>query len=323
MHLRNRDRLHEAPAFFDPDLVTLLEESTALLLSMTGFGEAHSQKGGLDVSVEVRTSNSRYLKVSVRTSEGYAALEPLVEAVVRKRVRRATAQVNLRVEHARSPDDYRINVPVLEGYRRQLEALRRQWNLSEPVPLSSLLLLSGVVNEDGQGGVDVDACWPVVRETVEAALGSLEQMRAEEGRAMAADLEANCRLISASLDQIERRAPVVIEAYRARLEERLRRTLAELSLTLDEADVIKEVSLFADRCDISEEIVRLRSHVEQFHAVMGLPESSGRKLEFLTQEMIREGNTIGSKASDVEITRQVIEIKTAVERMREMVQNIE
>ena len=140
---------------------------------------------------------------------------------------------------------------------------------------------------------------------------------------MSADLLANCRAAASALAEIERRSPLVVESYRARLAERLKRTLAELDVALEPADIIKEVSLFADRSDISEEIVRLRSHCEQFEAIVASPESSGRKLDFLTQEMIREANTIGSKASDVEISRQVIEIKSAVERIREMIQNVE
>ena len=183
--------------------------------------------------------------------------------------------------------------------------------------------LPGVVDDASGEAVDATADWPVIQRTVQAALENLGRMRGEEGRAMAVDLAANCRAAAASLDQIERRAPVVIEEYRNRLFERLKRTLAELDVALEPADVIKEVSLFADRSDISEEIVRLRSHLEQFQATMELPESSGRKLDFLTQEMFREANTIGSKANDVEIARHVIEIKTAIERIREMIQNIE
>ena len=140
---------------------------------------------------------------------------------------------------------------------------------------------------------------------------------------MAADLVTNCRLAATSLDQIERRAPLAVEEYRKRLFDRLKRTLAELDVALEAGEVIKEVSLFADRSDISEEIVRLRSHLEQFQASMDLPDSAGRKLDFLTQEMFREANTIGSKANDVEIARCVIEIKTAIERIREMIQNVE
>ena len=189
--------------------------------------------------------------------------------------------------------------------------------------LEALLPLPGVVDDASGAAVDATADWPVIQRTVQAALENLGRMRSEEGRAMAADLAANCRAAAASLDQIERRAPLVVEDYRNRLFDRLKRTLAELDVVLDPADVIKEVSLFADRSDISEEIVRLRSHLEQFQATMELPESSGRKLDFLTQEMFREANTIGSKANDVEIARRVIEIKTAIERIREMIQNIE
>lgn len=294
-----------------------------MLLSMTGFGEACRQQGGVAVSVEVRTINSRYFKLLVRTSDGYASLEPRVEAAVRKLIRRGTVQVNVRIDRARSPDDYRVNTEVLGAYRQQLEAMRNEWNLSQPVSVESLLMLPGVVNEDPNSSLDAADDWPLIRETLETAMASLNRMRVEEGRAMAADLEANCRAVAASLEQVASRAPLVVEAYRTRLEERINRTLAEFNVTLDPADVLKEVGLFAERSDISEETVRLKSHLEQFDRIMQAPESSGRKLDFLTQEMVREANTIGSKANDVEISRQVIEIKAAVERIREMIQNVE
>jgi uncharacterized protein (TIGR00255 family) len=294
-----------------------------LLLSMTGFGEATSQDGGVAVSVEVRTINSRYLKLYVRTSEGYSSLEPRIEAIVRKRVRRGTIQVNVRVDRAPSAEDYRINAEVLDGYRRQIEAIGRDWDLARALPLDTLLLLPGVVSDDAGGSLQPADDWPRIRDTVETAIASLHQMRVEEGQAMAADLASNCRAMAASLDEVEERAPVVVETYRARLGERLRKVLAELEATVDPADLLKEVSLFADRCDISEEITRLRSHLDQFQATMRGSESSGRKLEFLTQEMVREVNTIGSKASDVEISRHVVEMKAAAERIREMIQNVE
>ncbi len=294
-----------------------------MLLSMTGYGESHCQRGGLAVSVEVRTINSRYFKLSVRAGEGYGSLEPLVEAVVRKRIRRGTVQASVRVDRAVSPEDYTINADVLDRYRRQLETMQSRWGLSRPVSLESLLLLPGAVSEDAAASAHAADDWPVIHETLETALERLDRMRADEGRAMTADLKANCAAVAASLDAVEGRAPLVVEAYRARLEERLKKVLADFDVTLDPADVLKEVGLFADRCDISEETVRLRSHLEQFEATLEAPESSGRKLEFLTQEMVREGNTIGSKANDVEISRQVIEIKAALERMREMIQNVE
>lgn len=291
--------------------------------SMTGFGESHCVEGGLAVSVEVRTINSRYFKLSLRTSEGFGALEPQVEAVIRRRIRRGTVMVFVRVDRARTPDDYKINTQVLQGYRRQLEAISREWKDSGPVPLANLLLLPGVVDEADAGMVNASDSWPVICRALETALDHLEQMRIDEGSAMAADLRANCSAVAVSLDEIQKRAPLVRDAYRARLQERLNKILAEMQMTLDPSDVLKEVGLFAERSDISEEVVRLRSHLQQFDAVLALPESSGRKLEFLTQEMFREVNTIGSKANDVEISRHAIEIKAAVERIREMIQNIE
>jgi len=294
-----------------------------LLESMTGYGEAQCRQDGLAVSVEIRTVNNRFLKLSVRTTEGYASIEPMVEAAVRAAVHRGTVQVNVRVDRKCSPDDYQINVDVLNRYRRQLASLRQEWGIEDESSLESLLALPGVICDASNQAVDAAADWPFIQGAVQAALDNLARMRREEGRAMAADLAVNCRLVAECLDRIERRAPLVAGEYRDRLFDRLGKTLAELRSSLDPADLVKEVCLFADRADTSEEIVRLRSHLEQFEATMNLPESSGRKLDFLTQEMFREANTIGSKANDVEIVREVIEIKTAVERIREMIQNIE
>lgn len=289
---------------------------------MTGFGEAHAQHDGLTVSAEVRTINSRYLKISTRTSEGYSALEPHIEAAVRKRIRRGTVQVIVRANRLRSGDEYRLNDEVLSSYRRQLEPLCDQWQ-QPPVPLESLLPLPGVIVENVAALHDATEDWPAINETLEAAIDHLERMRLEEGRAMAADLRNNARLAAESLQQIQRRAPLVAENYRSRLTERVQKSLADLQVVLDPADLLREVSLFADRSDVSEEIVRLRSHLDQFDQLLDAAESSGRKFDFLTQEMLREANTIGSKANDVEIARQVIEIKTAIERIREMIQNVE
>lgn len=290
---------------------------------MTGYGEAHRQENGVAVAVELRTINNRYFKLAFKCSDGYGSLEPQIENVVRQQIRRGTVQLGLRVDRPRSPDDYQFNREVLEGYRQQLVELYRRWGLSEGVPLEALLMLPGVVAEKAANADNAAEAWPLVREALEAAMANLTVMRAEEGRAMAADLQANCQAVAAELAGIERRAPLVAPAYRQRLADRLTNTLAEFDITLNAADLIKEVGIFAERSDISEEVVRLQSHLDQFDSIMALPASSGRRLEFLTQEMFRETNTIGSKANDVQISRHVIEIKTAIERMREMIQNIE
>lgn len=290
---------------------------------MTGFGEAHRQADAVAVVVEVRTINNRYFKLTLKCGEGYSLLEPEIESVVRQQIRRGTVQVHLRVDRVRGSEDYQLNQAVLANYRRQLRELTSEWELGEAVPLAQLLLLPGVVIENPTSPAEAEEEWPLVRDTLVAAMENLAHMRADEGRAMAADLRANCQSIAAELKQVEERAPLVIQAYRERLVERLQATLAEFAVTLNPADLIKEVGLFAERSDISEEIVRLRSHLEQFDSIMELPESSGRKLEFLTQEMFRETNTIGSKANDVQIARHVIEIKASIERIREMIQNVE
>jgi uncharacterized protein (TIGR00255 family) len=294
-----------------------------VLLSMTGFGEAHRKNAKLAVSAEARTINSRYFKLAIRSSEGYSALEPQIESLVRQHIKRGTVQLSLRMDRARATEDFRVNADVLAGYRQQLEQLRKEWKLSDPVGVESLLALPGVVSDDTAALVDAEVDWPLISETLAAAMKNMDTMRAEEGRAMAADLAANCALVAKELDSIEGRAPLVADSYRARLTERLTKTLSEFQITLDPGDLIREISIYAERSDVSEETVRLRSHLEQFCDTLELPESSGRKLEFLTQEMSRETNTIGSKANDVQISRHVIEIKAALERIREMIQNVE
>lgn len=290
---------------------------------MTGFGEAHCHEDGLAVAVELRAINNRHLKISSRLGENYACLEPQVEELVRGHIRRGTLQVNLRVDRAHRPEDYRLNVAVLGNYRQQIEDFRHQWGVTDPPSLDALLQLPGAVDERTPGVEEAERDWPIIRRTLETALARLNAMRQHEGRAMEADLRANCQTIAAELAAIIRRAPLVADGYRERLTERIGRIIAEQGVTLQPADLIREVSIFAERCDISEETVRLQSHVEQFLATLDLPESSGRKLEFVIQEMGRETNTIGSKSNDVEIVRRVIDVKTALERMREMIQNVE
>jgi len=290
---------------------------------MTGFGEAHRQSDSVATAVEVRTINSRYFKLALRSGEGYSSLEPQIESVVRQFIKRGTVQVSLRVDRAHRADDFRFDAVVLDGYRKQLEQLAKKWNVPQPVNLEALLSLPGVVLEDSRNKSDVEKDWSLIRDTLQAAMEHMTVMRAEEGKAMAADLQANCLAIMAELNKIEERVPHVGDAYRSRLTERLTKTLAEFEISLSASDLVREVSIYAERSDISEEIVRLRSHLDQFVATMAVEESSGRKLEFLTQEMFRETNTIGSKANDIEISRHVIEVKAAIERIREMIQNVE
>ena len=290
---------------------------------MTGFGEARSPAGGMAVAVEVRTINSRHFKLSYRASDGYAALESEVEAIVRSAIRRGTVQLNLRVERRTSVDDYRLNTEVLENYRKQLQEYMGDGEWKSADDLRLLLSLPGAVDERSRGNYDPRDDWPTIEPVIREALAALAKMRIEEGVALAADLAHNGRQIAEHLDAIARRTPEVTQAYQSRLTGRVQQALSELNVTVEPADLLREIALFADRSDISEEVVRLRSHLQQYEAALLMSESSGRKLEFIAQEMGREINTIGSKANDAEISRLVVDIKTALERIREQIQNVE
>jgi uncharacterized protein (TIGR00255 family) len=290
---------------------------------MTGHGEAHRHEDGLSITAEIRTVNNRYFKLNLRLTDGYAPLEPHVESLVRQQIRRGTVYVNVQIDREPRPDDYRLNEAVLTGYLKQLESAVGKAINRDAAQLAPLLTLPGVVHEPHAEFDEIETQWPKIEGAVSAALAHLAQMRIDEGRRMAADLASNARAIATELQKIETRAPLVVDAFRTRLSERLTKLLAEVSVNSEPGDVVREVALFAERTDISEEIVRLKSHLQELDAVMAASESQGRKLEFLTQELFRETNTIGSKANDAEIARHVIEMKTAIERMREMIQNVE
>jgi uncharacterized protein (TIGR00255 family) len=296
-----------------------------VLLSMTGFGEARFHDDDLSVSIELRALNNRYLKVSLRATDPYHLLEPEFEKVIRRVVRRGTLQVHLRLERQASVQDYRINTTALRSYFEQLRSATDQLGLSEngQTLLGQVLTLPGVVPEPGQSTEHLHDDWPVLERVLGQALDKLQLMRKEEGKAMAQELLAHRDTIAGLLDKIRQRTPQASALFRDRLLERVRSLLGELDVQIDRSDLIKEVSIFAERSDIAEEVVRLASHLDQFQSMVNEPESEGRKLEFLTQEMFREANTIGSKASDVGISREVVEIKGTLEKIRELVQNVE
>ena len=294
-----------------------------MLLSMTGYGEARYQSDALNLAIELRSVNNRYLKVTLRAGEPYNVLEPEFEKVIRRTVKRGTVQIHLQFQKQYAPQDFTINAVALRSYIGQLRGIGGDLGLSDQALLSQVLALPGVVPEPGNTPFALEEQWPVIEKVLTEAVGRLQAMRQEEGRAMANELLQNRNDIAKHLENIRQRAPIVVEAYRDRLHDRVRKLLAELDVEIDRSELIKEVSVFAERSDIAEEVVRLASHLDQFQEILKEPESPGRKLEFLTQEMFREANTIGSKASDVEISRHVVEIKGTREKIRELVQNVD
>lgn len=289
-----------------------------MLLSMTGHGEALVQDDTASVRVEVRTVNNRFLKLNVSTDLD-AALQSQVEALVKQQVGRGSVSVRIKTRSVGTAEPYQFNEPLLRSYWLQLSEIAGS---SQTVNVESLLNLPGVVEEASSTDQN-EKLWPIVQTAVEQALTSLNEMRAREGEAMKQDMLANCKLVTEQLEAIRKQAPAVIENYAKRMSDRINNLLEKYDVSIQPTDLVREVGVFAERCDFSEETVRLDSHIDQFNEIIQLPESSGRKLDFLVQEMLRETNTIGSKANDAKIATHVVEIKTAIERIREMVQNVE
>jgi uncharacterized protein (TIGR00255 family) len=294
---------------------------------MTGFGEARHQTDALTVGVEVRAVNNRYLKVTVRGTDPYPMLEPELEKVVRRHVRRGTLLVHVRVDRQARAADLTLNAATLTSYLRQVQKACETVNLPpacQAQVYAGVLALPGVAPEGAYFGSPPDEEWPVVEQTLEAALKNLDAMRRDEGRAMAAELLAQQRHINAQLDAIRQQLPGVMAEYRQRLIDRIRQALKDTAVTVEPEHLVREVALFADRSDVSEEVTRLASHLDQFAEVVRKgDEGAGRKLEFVIQEMGRETNTLGSKAGDVTVSRHVVEIKATLEKIRELVQNVE
>lgn len=292
-----------------------------MLLSMTGFGEARAQDERLGVTVELRTVNNRHLKLNARISEPYGSLEPELERLVREHVRRGTVQLNLRVERPRQAEDYRLNLVALKSYRDQVSTLIAFG--SDPSIYVGLLQLPGVVESRTSSVEDPSADWPALSKVVAEALVKLQLSRAEEGRAMSGELLALGKTVAEHLGQVAARGPEVVRSYQARLIERVQALVEGRGVSIEPKDLIREVAILAERADIAEEVLRLRAHLAQYVEVIHEPESAGRKLEFVVQEMGREVNTIGSKANDTEISRGVVEMKGALEKIRELIQNVE
>jgi uncharacterized protein (TIGR00255 family) len=294
---------------------------------MTGQGQGRRTFGTAEISAEVRAVNNRHLKVQIRTCDSLCGLEPQIETLVRQLLRRGSLQISVQLTGGLFDQNYQLHSSVVAAYYQQCQVMAAELGLAAEVSLRDLLALPGVVSERRSGSMEQPPLSPElinqVLETIADSLACLNGMRRAEGDSMAAELRRQLNCLAELTARIEQRAPIVIEEYRTRLESRLSKVLAELGAQLQEADVAREVLIMADRADIREEIVRLRSHFSQFENLLNVEESQGRKLDFLIQELFRETNTIGAKAGDAEIAQRVVDIKTIIEQMRELVQNVE
>jgi uncharacterized protein (TIGR00255 family) len=290
------------------------------LVSMTGHGRAQQTSDALAIDVEVRSVNNRFLKVTAKLHESLSFLEPQIESTVRDKVRRGTVHVSIRVSGAANLSAQKVCVQTLRSYLDQAYQTLVSSTLIS-VELGSVLQLPGVLLPSE--GVDPEKVAGLVLSTLEKALEDLNRMRKIEGEQMAKELLEAIANVAQRVDEIEQRAPNVVSDYRKRLENRVRAALSDLVPSVGEIDLLREVIQFSDRSDIREEIVRLKSHLDQFVETVRAKDSQGRRLDFLTQEIGRETNTIGAKANDSAIAHLVVAIKTTVEQIRELVQNVE
>lgn len=289
------------------------------MLSMTGYGRGRACQAGRELLLELKTVNHRFLDVSLRLPRPITFLEePLRARISEGSLLRGHVDVSVTYANQR-PDAQSVTIDgaLLAQCSQAADAVAQQLGRAA-LDLASLLTLSGALHVS-QAEEDAEAVTALMQAACDKALAQLLAMRQREGEALARDMEANLRLCEALTAEVEQRAPAVPEAYRQRLETRLAEWAVQ---TLDSQRVAQEVALMADRCAIDEELARLRSHYAQFAQCLREQGEVGRRMDFLLQEMNREANTIGSKASDAPIAQRVVELKCLLEKLREQAQNV-
>jgi uncharacterized protein (TIGR00255 family) len=291
--------------------------------SMTGYGRGGCAQDGFKITVELSAVNRRQSEISLNLPRELELLEaPIRDAINAKIARgRVMARVSVHAGAGKVSARMHINLPLARAYAAELNRLARQLKLAGEVTLDQLIRAPGVLQTDEEL-VEAETIWPIVEKALKAALAALVKMREREGAHLAQDLAARIALMRKAVGKIQKQAPLTAENYRQQLIERIRSAGLE-SLAPDDERLVKEIVLFADRSDISEELTRLQSHFQQFEDCQKSKEPVGRTLDFLAQEMNREVNTIGSKANDAVISREVVTLKAELEKFREQAQNVE
>jgi len=291
--------------------------------SMTGFGSAHREDPELRTRVEVRTVNHRFLKVNVKTPSLLSARDAAIEKRVRDRIERGAVTITVHVALTDRPGSWVFNPDTARGFRTALSEHAAAEGIPGELTVSDIARLPGVFDSvEIEAGL-ADEAWTKVEEAIDEALDRLIEMRTQEGAALRVEFVSRQALIESHLAVVTERAPLIVGEYRQRLEEKIRALLEDRGVTVADGDLIREVAVFADRCDVTEELARLASHLTQYGNLVRAGGTIGRRLEFILQEMLRETNTIGAKANDYAIAERVVEIKAEIDRLKEQVQNLE
>jgi len=300
-----------------------LGERRTMLNSMTGYGEVAGEFDGVSYAVEIKTVNNRYLKTIVKLPEGTAFLEDEIDKELRRQLSRGTINYVLRLKAVAANALFEIDEATLRSVVMKLGAINSSVGVQASIDLASLLNLPGIVQPVTPSEKQSARIKEFVLRLTAEALEKVKGMREAEGAFLEADLKKHCDAIQKELETIRQCSGSVTQDRAKKLRKRVDELLAEAKLKLDEQTLAQEVAILADRSDISEEITRLDAHLQQFAQICRTDGQAGRRLDFLSQEMLREANTMASKAGDARIARAVVDIKCLIERLKEQIQNVE
>ena len=292
-----------------------------MIKSMTGYGRAVETLLGREFTVEVRAVNNRYLDCSVKLPRSMVFAEDAVKSRVKAAVSRGKVDVFITIGISTEDQvQVTLNQPVLKGYLAAMRTMNEEYGIRDDISVSLLAHMPEVLQME-KNREDEETLKAALLQVTDCALEAFNAMRQVEGEAMVRDLRSRAKTIAAMVCQVEEQSPKTVSDYRTRLEAKMAEVLA--STTIDESRILQEAAIFADKVAVDEETVRLRSHLDQMEQMLSGGGAIGRKLDFLLQEMNREANTIGSKCTDIRLTRIVVDIKAELEKIREQTQNIE
>ncbi len=292
-----------------------------MIRSMTGFGRAQAAVEGYNITVEIKSVNNRYFDFYAKMPRTFSFLEEKVKSLLSTEISRGKVECSIQIETTADESVIvSVNEPLAKGYVNAVEEIAEKFALKNDLTALSIARFSDVLSIT-KAPVDEEALWDKVQSVVKDALDSFISMRETEGERLKADVLSRADTIISNVAYIEERSPETVKQYSEKLLERMKNVLGDTQI--DEARILTEAAIYADKIAVAEETVRLRSHIDQLHTLLSADEAVGRKLDFLVQEINREANTIGSKAQDVDIARRVIDIKAEVEKIREQIQNIE
>ena len=292
-----------------------------MIKSMTGYGSAKGQTGGLEITVELKSVNNRYLDTSVRLPRSFLFAEDAVKSAVQAHISRGKVDVFVSIDTSLADDmTVKVNEPLLKGYIEAIRHISEEYSLANDLTALSVSRFPDVLSVEKKD-LDAEAISAALCEVTERALCDFDAMRLREGEKLRDDVLSRLETIDALVSTVERESPKTVAEYRSRLEQKMAEVLGTAGI--DESRILAEAALFADHIAVDEETVRLRSHMAQLRTMINGNSPTGRKIDFLIQEFNREANTIGSKCQNSDIAHVVVDLESEIEKIREQIQNIE